>query len=163
MLHLGRLGIHCTLALLSTTCTITALAQTAGSSVKLPAATIGTGYAVQVSTDGMELALPFTIAIKNSDLPNGLTFDSTSNTVKGIPAPPAKTYTFNILVTDGNKKTTTLSASLVLNAAAAAGAPAGQDIELPDAFVFPGSAYSTQLALPAGSATAAVAAAPAYG
>lgn len=147
MFRFRNLGVFWLLVLLSTLCTTQAVTQSTGSTVTLPAATIGTGYEVQISTDGMELAMPFTVDVNK--LPIGLTYNPASKIISGTPAPAAaQTYVVNVVVKDANNKTISLTANLVLNASALAGAPAGQDIELPDAFA--GLSYNAGLTLPAG-------------
>jgi Putative Ig domain len=146
-------GIVSFIVLVSALWTTQAVTQTSGSSLILPAATIGTGYQVQISTDGMELAMPFTVDVGN--LPAGLTYNPASKIISGTPAAAAdaaQTYVISVVVKDANKKTTSLNANLVLNAATLASAPAGQDIELPDAFV--GLPYNVGLSLPVGASTA---------
>ena len=112
---------------------IGAFSQDTAVSLTLPAATAGSGYEVRLSLDRMVLTNPATITTDNSR-PAWLNFDSASGTLRANPIPPpAQTYSLGIVITDGNAKTTNITAQLAVKVVAAAGA-AGTEIGLPDKF-----------------------------
>lgn len=129
-------------------CPNRAAGQTNGN-ITLPPATIGTGYAVQISMDGFEVASPYTIDVNG--LPGSLTFDASSKVISGKPddSNKAQTYALSIVIKDANAKTTNLSAKLILNSANTSSAAAGEEIELPDAIQ--GQLYKSQVIVPSGA------------
>src|SRR5581483_1900320 len=122
----------------------------------LPSATVGTGYAAQLSLDGMELATPIQVTV--SGLPDGLSFDTNTRTISGVPTGTVKDYAVHIVITDANTKKVTADAKLTLNEAKPVEISPGAELDLPDATE--NQQYKVALHLPAGATAAAASSLP---
>lgn len=146
----SRFAFVCVMALV-----IEASSQT-HTKITLPAATIGTGYAVELSIEGFELAVPYAVEVNGLPSSGELKFCkeadpscSTPNQISGTPiATPPKTYSLSIVLTDANKKTTTVNADLPVAAALVLKPEDGQEMQLPPATE--NMPYQVRITLPGG-------------
>jgi hypothetical protein len=125
------------------------VAPQASNDFVFPAGTIGLGYTVQLSLDGVELAAPVTVDV--TGLPNGLSYDSQTRIISGTPAAgdAIQTYAINITVRDSNAKSLTILGKLALGALNPVTISTTSEAELPDAIE--GQPYQATLNLPAGT------------
>lgn len=95
---------------------IVAAADNGSNTMTLPDATIGLGYTAQLSLQGYQVTLPYSVAI--TGLPAGLSSND-ALVISGTPlnTDTAKDYPITVTITDGKSVKTTATANLHLNAA----------------------------------------------